>query len=350
MFCCTQKATVTDNQGTTADGTIDTPFSPTAVADTSIIPSAQTTAVRVVVRVRPFINRESSSKSTNIIEIVDAQNLKVIDDPSGKNKAQSSERTFKYNAVLSQTSTQLEAYQSTAQGILLQVLQGYNGCIFAYGQTGSGKTYSMEGDFSTAGFENTKTSTITAGSGIIPRMCNELFQKLDDMTNGKGTGTNSTSNNNTNNGKKRTSTVTPLDTNSNDKWIWSLSAQYVEIYMEKITDLLSPKTSGKDNDAGGPIIRQKPSGEIFLEGVTSRPLHNESDIYTLLNEGQGRRTKGETNMNAASSRSHAVLSLSLTLSIVVNNNNGTATPATPSPNKEDTVVSDLSLTRTSGTR
>lgn len=43
----------------------------------------------------------------------------------------------------------------------------YNVCIFAYGQTGSGKSYTMMGK-----------PNDEAEMGIIPRLCNHLFQKI----------------------------------------------------------------------------------------------------------------------------------------------------------------------------
>jgi hypothetical protein len=44
-------------------------------------------------------------------------------------------------------------------------LAGYNACIFAYGQTGSGKSFSMMGT--------------DENKGIIPRLCEALFARID---------------------------------------------------------------------------------------------------------------------------------------------------------------------------
>lgn len=36
-------------------------------------------------------------------------------------------------------------YNDLGVGVVSNVLEGYNACVFAYGQTGSGKTYTMMG-------------------------------------------------------------------------------------------------------------------------------------------------------------------------------------------------------------
>jgi len=91
----------------------------------------------------------------------------------------------------------------------------------------------------------------------------------------------------------------------------------LEIYNEKLVDLLcaapTSASAGGDGEDGALTIRQRPSGEIYVEGVTSRSVAHLADLTKLLAEGSARRTRGETNMNAASSRSHAVLTLHLRL-------------------------------------
>lgn len=78
--------------------------------------------------------------------------------------------------------------------ILDNAWEGYNCCLFAYGQTGSGKSYSM------VGFNGNK--------GIIPIACEEIFKRIKS-------------------------------TQTDDK-LYEVSVSMMEIYNEKIQDLLIP--------------------------------------------------------------------------------------------------------------
>jgi len=213
-----------------------------------------------------------------------------------------------------------------AKPILERVLEGYNGCIFAYGQTGSGKTYTMEGEASTAKEPSRSPSPsrpnsasvsggaalVEKGSGIIPRLCADLFTGLDGL---EGCTTLS--------GQSATTSPTSRDAiNGGTSHAYLITAQYIEIYQETLNDLLKDKgpsiassftgiEGGEDED--GPRIRQTPTGSIFVEGVVTRPVSSPADIARVLSEGQARRTRGETNMNSLSSRSHAVLTLAISV-------------------------------------
>jgi hypothetical protein len=78
------------------------------------------------------------------------------------------------------------------------VFNGYNGTIFAYGQTGSGKSFTMEGG-------NLYDEKL---KGVIPRMFEYLFKKIRE---------------------------------ADSKIEFSIKCSYLEIYMEKICDLLDGK-------------------------------------------------------------------------------------------------------------
>lgn len=144
------------------------------------------------------------------------------------------------------------------------VVGGYHGTIFAYGQTGTGKTHTMlgpsvEGD---GGQES---------AGLTPRCLEDLLAGLRRME-------------------------------AEDGWSWRVEASYVQIYCELVTDLLDP--------AGQPLrIREDASGEVYVEGVTSRQVAEVRDGMELLREGARNRAVADTRMNAESSRSHAALLL-----------------------------------------
>ena len=54
-------------------------------------------------------------------------------------------KSFSFDAVYDEDSTQRAVYDETAYPLVESVLAGYNGTIFAYGQSGSGKTFTMSG-------------------------------------------------------------------------------------------------------------------------------------------------------------------------------------------------------------
>ena len=77
------------------------------------------------------------------------------------------------------------------------VLSGYNGTIFAYGQTSSGKTHTMQGVIHDEELQ-----------GIIPRIVKDIFDRKDAME-------------------------------EDENLKFTITASYLEIYLEKISDLLS---------------------------------------------------------------------------------------------------------------
>ena len=100
--------------------------------------------IKVVVRCRPLSKKEVEKGYYEVIKMNpnagQVSLLKKPDDPSPK--------TFSFNSVFPNDTTQQFIYDDAARPIVDSVLEGYNGTIFAYGQTGTGKTYTMEGDIS----------------------------------------------------------------------------------------------------------------------------------------------------------------------------------------------------------
>ena len=79
---------------------------------------------------------------------------------------------------------------------------------------------------------------------------------------------------------------------------FTVKISMIEIYMEKIRDLLDPsKTDLK--------IRDHPKKGIYIESVMETFVTEESEVYELLHLGNQNRAIGCTDMNAQSSRSHS---------------------------------------------
>lgn len=145
--------------------------------------------------------------------------------------------------------------------LLDNAFQGYNNCIFAYGQTGSGKSYSMMG----YGKEY----------GVIPRICQSMFERITQIQQ---------------------------DKNLN----CTVEVSYLEIYNERVRDLLNPSNKGNLK------VREHPSTGPYVEDLAKLVVRSFDEIENLMDEGNKARTVAATNMNETSSRSHAVFTLILT--------------------------------------
>lgn len=92
---------------------------------------------------------------------------------------------------------------------------------------------------------------------------------------------------------------------NNQQPLVQVSLSVVEIYCERIRDLLAPAGHNADNLA---VLKNKVRG-VFVAGATEIPVHSEEELITHMNSGIANRTVAATGMNATSSRSHCVVSL-----------------------------------------
>ncbi|KAK2590765.1 hypothetical protein QQS21_011556 [Conoideocrella luteorostrata] len=224
--------------------------------------------IKVVVRVRPFNGREIDRGSKCIVEMKENQTVLVTPDGhGGKGAKDSGAKTFafdrsywSFNKDDSTYAGQSNLFDDLGAPLLDNAFQGYNNCIFAYGQTGSGKSYSMMG----YGKE----------VGIIPNICQEMFKRIDGIQEDKSTKC-------------------------------TVEVSYLEIYNERVRDLLNPTTKGNLK------VREHPSTGPYVEDLAKLVVGSFPEIENLMDEGNKARTVAATNMNETSSRSHAVFTLIL---------------------------------------
>ncbi|KAK8920793.1 hypothetical protein H634G_00124 [Metarhizium anisopliae BRIP 53293] len=225
--------------------------------------------IKVVVRVRPFNGREIDRGSKCIVEMKQNQTvLATPDGHGGKGAKDTGAKTFafdrsywSFNKEDSNYAGQSNLFDDLGAPLLDNAFQGYNNCIFAYGQTGSGKSYSMMG----YGKE----------VGIIPTICQEMFNRIDTIQEDKATKC-------------------------------TVEVSYLEIYNERVRDLLNPATKGNLK------VREHPSTGPYVEDLAKLVVGSFQEIENLMDEGNKARTVAATNMNETSSRSHAVFTLMLT--------------------------------------
>ncbi|KAF5659494.1 kinesin [Fusarium heterosporum] len=195
-------------------------------------------------------------------------NQTVITAPDGKGvkdggpKAFAFDRSYwSFNKDDPNYAGQSNLFDDLGQPLLDNAFQGYNNCIFAYGQTGSGKSYSMMG----YGKE----------IGVIPMICQDMFKRIEEIQ------------------KDKTTKCT-------------VEVSYLEIYNERVRDLLNPSTKGNLK------VREHPSTGPYVEDLAKLAVNEFQEIEHLMDEGNKARTVAATNMNQTSSRSHAVFTIMLT--------------------------------------
>ena len=157
---------------------------------------------------------------------------------------------------------QQDVFQALGTGVIANSFEGFNSCVFAYGQSGSGKTYTMLG--------------ADTDPGVIPRLCGALYQRID--------------------------------ANTDENMKYKVEVSYMEIYNEKVKDLLN--AGGKSKK---PLrVREHKVMGPYVEGLTKLAVTGFDAIETLMAEGNMLRHTAATALNNQSSRSHAVFTLIFT--------------------------------------
>ncbi|XP_063045547.1 kinesin-like protein KIF18A isoform X2 [Engraulis encrasicolus] len=225
--------------------------------------------VKVVVRVRPPNSREQATAFKRVVQVVDSHML--IFDPKEQEvmffrgqkignrdvrKRANKDLKFVFDNVFGEDSRQEEVFENTTKGIVDGVLNGYNCTVFAYGATGAGKTHTMLGN--------------TEDPGVMYLTMKELYSRMDQMREEK---------------------------------VFTLAYSYLEVYNEQIRDLMA--NSGPLN------VREDSTKGVVVQGLTVHQPKSAEHILEALDYGNKNRTQHPTDMNASSSRSHAVFQVYL---------------------------------------
>nr|XP_033784319.1 kinesin-like protein KIF18A [Geotrypetes seraphini] len=225
--------------------------------------------VRVVVRVRPQNQRETEGNFSNVVQVVDKHIL--VFDPEveeisffhGKkiyhrdiNKRKNKDLKFVFDAVFSENSTQMEVYENTTKVVLDGFLNGYNCTVLAYGATGAGKTHTMLGS--------------PGQPGVMYLTMMELYDRIHQLKEEK---------------------------------LCELAISYLEVYNEQIHDLLT--------NSGPLAVREDAQKGVVVQGLSLHQPKSAEEILQMLDFGNKNRTQHPTDVNATSSRSHAVFQIYL---------------------------------------
>lgn len=168
---------------------------------------------------------------------------------------------FTFDRVFPPGTKQHEVFDYGVKDIVKDVLDGYNGTIFAYGQTGSGKTFTMMG----ADIDSPELK------GLIPRITEQIFQSI-------------------------------VESDAHLEYLVKVS--YMEIYLERIRDLLAPQNDNLQ-------VHEEKSRGVYVKNLSDYYVSSAREVYEIMRQGGAARVVSSTNMNAESSRSHSIFLITI---------------------------------------
>jgi len=216
--------------------------------------------VTLCVRLRPGQHDDTCA-------IVEASNsVRLKPSPSHRSEVREmSDTLFRCDHAFVPDATQEHVYTQAIGPVMDAVIRGYNGAVIAYGQTGSGKTHTMIG------------SARGKGQGITPRAVSAVFAAL-----GKAAARGAS---------------------------WSIEVSVLEIYNERVRDLLASGIGVTTVDVHEVKTEQQDSACFRCHDATTWPVESPDDALAALTEGVRRRETARTDMNHHSSRSHLIFTL-----------------------------------------
>ncbi|KAK7020574.1 kinesin heavy chain [Favolaschia claudopus] len=227
-----------------------------------------TNNIKVVCRFRP-LNATEQREGPDIVatfsDDLTTVHMRSADAGSGPEKD-----GFTFDRIFSMQTRQHEVFDygikectplfAVCAHVNSDVLDGYNGTVFAYGQTGSGKTFSMMGDMNSDELK-----------GITPRITEHIFQSI-------------------------------VESDAHLEYLVKVS--YMEIYLEKIRDLLAPQNDNLQ-------VHEEKNKGVYVKGLSDYYVSSAREVYEIMETGGNARKVSHTNMNAESSRSHSIFLISI---------------------------------------
>ncbi|EME80435.1 uncharacterized protein MYCFIDRAFT_216225 [Pseudocercospora fijiensis CIRAD86] len=166
---------------------------------------------------------------------------------------------YRYDNVFSPHDQNARVYDNAAKRLVRRVMEGYHGTVFAYGMTGTGKTFSMQGT--------------AQQPGVIPLAITDIFSYIRE--------------------------------NPNREFL--LRVSYLEIYNEKIYDLLNQAVPGQQQEEIK--LREDSKRGVYATPLKEEIVQSPNQLLRVIARGDLARRTGSTQFNARSSRSHAVVQI-----------------------------------------
>ncbi|KAA0191626.1 hypothetical protein HAZT_HAZT002275 [Hyalella azteca] len=180
-------------------------------------------------------------------------------------------KMFTYNVVFEMEAVQADILEhSGITRVLDMALDGFSCTVFCYGQTGSGKTHTLTGP---PHLFDKEPDLLSEDHGLIFRSFVYLFNQLE----------------------------------ARPEQEFTIQASYLEIYNEKVIDLLNIGTNNKPLQ----VRWSKKRRGFFVENLFSIECSELDDLLAVLEEGLRNRAVASHNMNEYSSRSHTILTVTI---------------------------------------
>ncbi|MFT7799182.1 hypothetical protein Z043-120032 [Arapaima gigas] len=205
--------------------------------------------VKVAVRMRPLLSKEVQLNRPVCVQAL----------PNTAQVVLGQERTFTFDYVFGPKTKADEVYTSCVKPLVSSLLNGHNVTVFTYGKTGSGKTFTIGGGH--------------GDRGIIPHVVQDIFQGIAEKYHSD----------------------------------FKVKASYIEIYKEKLRDLLNLETQSKNIH-----IREDDKGNTVLVGARENTVDTADELLGVLEAGNTARHIAATQVNETSSRSHTIFTVALT--------------------------------------
>ncbi|KJP86641.1 hypothetical protein AK88_03745 [Plasmodium fragile] len=266
--------------------------------------SSKEEAIRVCTRIRPLFEKEINSghlkawkmnetdmqlvvEPLSLTEMINARVQKKGNKVEFKKNVEKSEgqkavlqRYYAFDRCFDENVGNEEVYKHLARDIVLDTFKGINGCILAYGQTGSGKTHSVMG--------------VPTDPGMLPRSLAEFFNGIENPSSLNDDNSES---------------IDADDESNNNTKEFLMSVTYLEVYMERVNDLLQEGYRGGATE--NLDVKEDPKRGFVVIGVQEETVTSIDEVMLLVAKAEQRRHISQTNFNETSSRSHTIFTVIL---------------------------------------
>ena len=224
----------------------------------------QATELRVAVRLRPLLGRDCDASEPSL-RLTDAT-------------VQLGGQEFAFDRAFGGAASQQAVAGHCGAPLVERLFGGVHGCLFAFGQTGAGKTFSM------LGAEGGRRRACQ--DGVLPLITTDIFRR-----------------------------VAQLEAEAEEAGAYQLRASFVEVYRERVYDLLVDDDRAPGGAAAGQRqqlrLRELDDGSVRTEGATEVPVRSTAQMLDCVARGSAARATAATGTHEHSSRSHAILTLTL---------------------------------------